>query len=393
MEARLSHAQRLEAVGGLAGGIAHDFNNLLTVVGTSAEVLRTEVTDDRYAPLIDDIIAAQERGATLTRQLLAFARREVVQPRVFDLSAQVLSLRALLQRVAGERVRLSCDVQPDCRVRADVGQLEQAILNLVSNARDAMPDGGECTVVVTRVADSTGGQWVRLTIRDTGCGMDDVTRARAFEPFFTTKPRGRGTGLGLASVHGIASQNDGRADIESAPGMGTTVMLEFPFADDAIAAISSAPALESGSGHATILLAEDDDGTRAVVSRILQRLGYVVLQAPDGLQALRLAESHAGEIDLLLTDVMMPGLTGPQLAARVQAVRAGVPVLYMSGYPEDALTEVVGLQIETDFVAKPFTGATLAQRVAEKLRAGGGAVAGDVAHAVVPAAVAKPALR
>ncbi len=368
MEIRLAHAQRLEAVGGLAGGIAHDFNNILTIVGASAEVLRSEISDERHAPLFDDILSAQERGATLTRQLLAFARREVVQPRVFDLGAQVLSMRPLLQRVAGEQTRILCDVQPDCRIRADVGQLEQALVNLVTNARDAMPDGGTCTVSVRCNPSGPDGPCVHLVVRDTGSGMDESTRARAFEPFFTTKPRGRGTGLGLASVHGIASQNGGRAEIDTAPGRGTSVRLEFPFAADAIDAVAAPPVVQGVPGRATILLAEDDDGTRAVVSRILQRLGYTVLLAPDGLQALRLAEVHAGAFDLVLTDVMMPGLTGPQLAARLHAAHPGVPVLFMSGYPEDALQEVDGFQIETDFVSKPFTSAVLATRVAAKLR-------------------------
>jgi len=368
MAARLSHAQRLEAVGGLAGGIAHDFNNILTIVGASAEVLRADIEDERYAPLLDEIQSAQERGATLTRQLLAFARREVIQPRVFDLAAQVLALRPLLQRVAGEQTRISCDVQPDCRIRADVGQLEQALVNLVTNARDAMLDGGDCAVSVGRWQEAGGATWVRLMVRDAGCGMDEDTRARAFEPFFTTKPRGRGTGLGLASVHGIASQSGGRVEITSTLGTGTTVILDFPFADAAIVAAMARQVVNSEVGHATILLAEDDDGTRAVVTRMLQRLGYAVLLAPDGLQALRLAETHVGAIDLLLTDVMMPGLTGPQLAARLHASQPGLPVLYMSGYPEDALREVDGLQIETDFVGKPFTNTALATRVAAKLR-------------------------
>ncbi len=367
MEVQLSHAQRLEAVGGLAGGIAHDFNNILTIVGASAEVLRAEIADERFTPLLDDILAAQERGATLTRQLLAFARREVVQPRVFDLSTHVASLRPLLQRVVGEQTRLTNDLEPDCRIRADVGQLEQALVNLVNNASDAMPEGGNCTVSVTRAVSDTGTCLVRLRVIDTGSGMDDVTRSRAFEPFFTTKPRGRGTGLGLASVHGIAIQSGGRVFIESERGQGTTVVMEFPFADEVIVAQAERPLSAGDSGRATILVAEDDDGTRAVVKRILQRLGYTVLLAPDGLQALRLTESHAGEIDLLLTDVMMPGLSGPKLVARLHALHPDIPVLYMSGYPEDALSEVTGLRIETDFLAKPFTNATLATRVAAKL--------------------------
>ncbi|MDZ7632526.1 MAG: response regulator [Gemmatimonadaceae bacterium] len=369
MELQLSHSQRLEAVGQLAGGIAHDFNNILTIVGTSAEVLRLELRDDGGHPLLDEILAAQERGAMLTRQLLAFARREVVQPRVFDLSQQVLTLRRLLQRVAGEQTKISCDVEPGCRIRADVGQMEQALVNLVGNARDAMPDGGTCTLSVVRMTNDDGETWVRLRVRDVGVGMDDATRGRAFEPFFTTKPRGRGTGLGLSAVHGMVLQSGGRADIESTLGLGTTVILEFPFADAPASVPEERPEPVQGVSGGTILVAEDDDGTRASVARILKRQGYRVLLAPDGLQALRMAETHAGQFDLLVTDVMMPGLTGPKLAARLQTIAPGVPVLYMSGYPEDALSEVAGLHLETDFIAKPFTSAQLARRVSDKLAA------------------------
>ncbi len=367
MEMQLAHSQRLEAVGQLAGGIAHDFNNILTIVGASAEVMRSELTDDRHAPLLDDILAAQERGATLTRQLLAFARREVLQPLVFDLSAQVLTLRRLLQRVAGEQTRISCDVEPDCRIRADVGQVEQALVNLVSNARDAMPDGGTCRISVVRMTNDDGGTWVRLRVSDTGRGMDAATRARAFEPFFTTKPRGRGTGLGLAAVHGMMMQSGGRADIETVPGKGTCVVLEFPFAAAPVPIPKvQAPFVRSGDG-VRILVAEDDDGTRATVARMLTRLGHTVLLAPDGQQALRLAEQHAGQLDLLLTDVMMPGMSGPQLAARLRQRGLDMPVIFMSGYPEDALEEADGLRLETDFLAKPFTSVMLADKVAGKL--------------------------
>ncbi len=370
LEMQLAHAQRLEAVGQLAGGIAHDFNNILTIIGASAEVLRAESPDDSLAPLIDEILAAQDRGATLTRQLLAFARREVVQPRVLDLSAHILSLQRLLQRVAGEQTRIVCDVEPDCPVLADIGQVEQALVNLVSNARDAMPKGGTCTISVVRMTNDDGALWVRLRVRDEGVGMDAATIARAFEPFFTTKPRGRGTGLGLAAVHGMALQSGGRAVIESQPSFGTTVLLEFPLSSAPATVVNTRMTPEHTSGGGTILVAEDDDGTRATVARMLERLGYTVLLAPDGVQALRLAELHADRIDLLLTDVMMPGLTGPQLAARLHRVAPHVPVIFMSGYPEDALAEVKGLQLETDFVAKPFVSATLAQRVADKLGVG-----------------------
>jgi two-component system, cell cycle sensor histidine kinase and response regulator CckA len=367
MEVQLAHAQRLEAVGQLAGGIAHDFNNILTIVGGSAEVLRGNLVDDAGLPLLDEILAAQERGATLTRQLLAFARREVVHPRVFDLSAQVLTLRRLLQRVAGEQTRISCDVEPDCRIMADIGQVEQALVNLVGNARDAMPNGGVCALSVKRMTNDDGELWVRLSVRDEGVGMDDGTRARAFEPFFTTKPRGRGTGLGLAAVHGMVLQSGGRADIETTLGLGTMVILEFPFAEAPATIAPIRPPAPEPAGGGTILVAEDDDGTRASVARMLQRLGYDVLLAPDGLQALRMAESRRGRIDLLLTDVMMPGLTGPQLMARFRQLAPEVPVLFMSGYPEDALEEVEGLQLETDFIAKPFGADALARSIAAKL--------------------------
>jgi len=367
MEVQLAHAQRLEAVGQLAGGIAHDFNNILTIVGASAEMLRAELADERHAPLLDEILAAQERGATLTRQLLAFARREVVQPKVFDLSAQVDTLRRLLQRLAGEQVRILCDSEPGCRIRADVGQLEQSLVNLVSNARDAMPEGGTCRISVVRMTNDDGKVWVRLRVADDGKGMDAATQARVFEPFFTTKPRGRGTGLGLSAVHGMVTQSGGRVDVESRLGRGTTVVLEFPFADAAVtAAVVRAPAVRQGAG-ATILIAEDDDGTRTVVARMLERIGHTVLLAPDGQQALRLAELHAGSIDLLLTDVMMPGMSGPQLVIQLRQRGLTVPVLYMSGYPEGALEEAAGFRLETDFIAKPFSSIVLGRKIAEKL--------------------------
>ncbi len=369
MELRLAHAQRLEAVGQLAGGIAHDFNNILTIVGASAELLRAEARDATAAGLLDEIAAAQDRGATLTRQLLAFARRDMVQLRVFDLSQQVLTLQRLLQRVAGERTRICCDVEPDCRLRADVGQVEQALVNLVTNARDAMPEGGTCTLSVARQLTDDGESWVQLRVRDEGVGMDTATSLRAFEPFFTTKPRGRGTGLGLASVHGMMMQSGGKAEIDSALGSGTTVLLAFPFANEAPTVAQLPTGTDTVAGGGTILVAEDDDGTRATVARILKRLGHQVLLAPDGLQALRMAEANLGRIDLLLTDVMMPGLTGPQLAARLHQQAPEIPVVFMSGYPEDALAEVKGLHLETDFVAKPFTSSVLARRVSEKLGA------------------------
>jgi two-component system, cell cycle sensor histidine kinase and response regulator CckA len=367
MESRLAHAQRLEAVGQLAGGIAHDFNNILTIVGASAQLLKLELKASPSTPLIDEILAAQDRGATLTRQLLAFARREVVNPRVFDVSKQVSALQALLARVAGEQVRLVYELEAGCRILADVGQVEQALVNLVSNARDAMPLGGVCNLGVVRMINDNGDHWVRLRVADQGIGMDATTRARAFEPFFTTKPRGRGTGLGLASVHGMVMQSGGRTDIESAPGKGTTVFLEFPYSAEPSTEIDVVRAMSAMPSDATILLAEDDAGTRVAVARMLEQLGYTVLLAADGSEALAVANEHGDAIDLVLTDVIMPGMSGPEMIAILRQQLPLVPVLFMSGYPEDALAAVDGYRHERDFLAKPFTRETLAQRISDKL--------------------------
>ena len=286
-------------------GLAHDLNNILTIIGASAEVLRDEAPDESLAPRIDEILAAQDRGATTTRQLLAFARREVVQPRVVD--------------------------------------------------------------IFVRMTKDDGGPRVRLRVRDEGAGMNAATIARAFEPFFTTKSRGRGTGLGLAAVHGMALQRGGRATIELQPLVGTTVPLEFPSSSAPATAVTARTTAEHPRIGGTILVTEDDDGTRASVARLLERLGYAVLLASDGIQALRMAQVHAGQIDLLLTDVTMPGLSGSQLAAQQHRRAPHVSVICMSGYPEDALADGPGLRLETDVVAKPFASATPARRIAGKI--------------------------
>lgn len=369
-ESQLAHTQRLEAIGMLAGGVAHDFNNVLTTIGGSAHLLHDEGDEALRLTLLDELEAAQERGATLTRQLLAFARREVVSPEVLDLGTLVTDAQRLMQRLAGERIPISCDVVPDVRLRADVSQLEQALANLVTNARDAMPDGGSCTITVRPHTDPDGTRWARLRVSDVGLGMDGTIAARAFEPFFTTKPRGRGTGLGLASVHGIVLQNNGRAQIESAPGAGTSIVLDFPFVDAPVTVpLDRSPAAPvEVPGMGTVLVADDDDGTRAVVGRILQRAGYRVHLVPDGMQALRQLEADPAAFDLLVTDVVMPGLTGPQLATRARAQHPTLPILFMSGYPEDALDDLQRLGDSTGFLSKPFSGPELTQHVAEQLR-------------------------
>jgi len=375
IEVQLAHAQRLEAVGQLAGGIAHDFNNLLMTISGSADLLRDEADPEERALLVDEVLAAQERGASLTRQLLAFARREVVRPIVLDLSALVAKLQRVLQRVAGEVVKVYADLEPGCHVRGDVGQLEQVLVNLVSNARDAMPAGGTCAIHVAAAVHDDGTRWVQLRVVDTGVGMDAAVAARVFEPFFTTKPRGRGTGLGLASVHGIVMQGGGQVALESTPGRGTTVALSFPFVDAPLEPAADRANREMGSltdqdacaSSASILVAEDDDSTRAVVGRILQRAGYRIQLVPDGMQALRRIEADPQSVDLLITDVMMPGLTGPQLVARARERAPSLRVIYMSGYPEDATTLGGGLPLGQAFLAKPFSGTELMRLVADAL--------------------------
>ena len=369
IELQLAHAQRLEAVGQLAGGIAHDFNNLLMTVGGSADLLRLENDPEQRTMLLDEVMAAQERGAALTRQLLAFARREIIHPTVLDLSDRTAHLQRFLQRVTGERVPVHCDLEPDCRVCVDIGQIEQVLVNLVANARDAMPDGGSCAISVSQLHRADGARFVRLQVADQGVGMDAATVERAFEPFFTTKPRGRGTGLGLASVHGIVLQSGGQVSLQSVPGHGTTVVIDFPFANAPIAAASPvvSRSSERSSAGQSILVADDDDSTRAIVGIILERAGYRVQLVPDGLQALRRLEAVSADVDILITDVMMPGLTGPQLAERARARHPTLPIVFMSGYPEDVMGQVAGFRLDQDFIAKPFTGVKLTELVARRL--------------------------
>ena len=369
MELQLAHSQRLDAVGRLAGGLSHDFNNILTAVSGSAEMLRTETDPVERGELLDEIIAARDRGAALTRQLLSFARREVTQPRVIDIGEHARGLTRLLQRVAGDRQRLRFELAPDCRALVDPGQLEQALVNLVANARDAMPDGGWCEIACERVTNAAGDARVLLHVSDEGSGMTPETAERAFEPFFTTKARGQGTGLGLASVHGMAQQSNGSARIDSAPGRGTRVTIELPAVSEAATAPPDATAAPAHhSGPYSILVAEDDIGTRRIVERILRHAGYDVRTAVDGVEALAVLEAGEGPFDLLLSDVMMPGCTGPELSDRARVMRPGLPVLLMTGYAEEHLGELMSSRTARDVITKPFSGTELTNRIAELLR-------------------------
>ncbi|MGE0554833.1 MAG: ATP-binding protein [Gemmatimonadales bacterium] len=347
LEEQTRRSQKMEAVGRLAGGVAHDFNNRLTVVLAYGELLLEEIDpDDPLHEHVEEIVHAAKGAKSLTAQLLAFSRREVVQARQVDLNAIVGRFAAMLPNVLGAvltiRTELGDGLPP---IHADPGQVEQMLLNLALNARDAMPDGGTLTVrTVARTVhqaearanpELAPGGYIALQVIDTGVGMSEAVRSRVFEPFFTTKPLGEGTGLGLAMVYGLVKQHGGYVMIESAPGKGTTVEILLPTAAQPVAANQASESRTTSQAGATVLVAEDDDDVRRVVVRILERGGHSVLTARDGVTALEQLDRHRGEIDLLLTDILMPGMRGIALADRVQAALPGTPVLFVSGYSSD----------------------------------------------------------
>ena len=367
LEEQLRQAQKMEAVGQLAGGIAHDFNNLLTVInGFSQVTLDVLGPNDPARPLVEEVQNAGTRAAGLTRQLLAFSRRQVLEPRVVDLTTIVGDTERMLRRLIGEDVILATFLAPDLgRVRVDPGQLEQVLLNLAVNARDAMPRGGRLTIEARNVSRPTG-EAVQLAVSDTGTGMDVETRARIFEPFFTTKEQGKGTGLGLAVVHGIVSQSGGRIEVESEPGRGTTFRIELPRVGDSVASAGPTTPADLPHGSETLLIVEDEPAVRALDRRVLASCGYTVLEARDGRDAVRVAEGHRGPIHVLVSDVVMPHLGGRQLAERLSATRPGLKVLFVSGYTDDAVVRH-GVGSEFAFLPKPFTPAGLARKVREVL--------------------------
>jgi two-component system, cell cycle sensor histidine kinase and response regulator CckA len=368
LQVEVQQAQRLEGLGRLAGGVAHDFNNLLTVILSCCEALREELRVRAPVQLddVDQIQAAGERARDLTRQLLAFARRQVVAPVPLDLAGVVRSAERLLRRVLGEDVSLEVEVKDGIwPVLCDPGQLEQVLMNLAVNARDAMPDGGTLNISARNEEPAPGGpqQWVRLTVRDSGGGMSPEVQAHLFEPFFTTKAKGRGTGLGLATVHGIVAQAGGRIEVRSEPGKGTAFAILLPrSAEGPAPAVEPAPARAVG-GSETVLVVEDDELVRGVTVRALTGGGYRVLVAGSGPEALALAERGEERIDLVVTDVIMPGPTGPEVVASLRRLRPGLRVLYVSGYPEDAMARRGVGGLGTAFLTKPFTAAVLLERV------------------------------
>jgi signal transduction histidine kinase len=372
-QAQLRQAQKMEAIGRLAGGVAHDFNNLLTVIGgRAAGVLAGLPSDDRKRRDVELIMNTTDRAAALTRQLVAFSRQQILQPRVLDLNELVAGVVPMLQRLIGEHIALATRPSHDLGlVRADPTQIEQVILNLVVNARDAMPGGGTLSIETANVkpgervgSDETIGRGVKLVVRDSGVGMSPEIQAHLFEPFFTTKEPGKGTGLGLATVYGIVNQSGGYVTIESEPGHGTTVTIWLPDTDDVTGAeaMSEMGVGVPSRGHETILLVEDEADVRRLMRNVLEDYGYTVLEAKDGVDALRVAQTKQ-PLDLVLTDIVMPELGGGELVRQLRARRSNVKVLYMSGYPADALASSDELEPGANLLQKPFTPEQLAWSV------------------------------
>jgi signal transduction histidine kinase len=358
LQEELEHAQKLEALGRLAGGVAHDFNNLLTTVGGYADLIARH-PDSKIRDVSRELASIRERGKALTQQLLAFARRERAEPQVIDLGDTLGGMERLLRQLVGERISLATTIETGARILIDPARLQQLILNLVVNARDAMRRGGTLRLVC-RVRPQR--QRVELEVGDTGMGIDTETRSRIFEPFFTTKARGQGTGLGLSTVHGIVESSDGNIDVDSQPGKGTTFTVSWRLQADT--SHRSRPELahpESARGRARVLVAEDDPEGRRVLVNLLEQAGYTVMAAQNGIEALDNLERDYEGIDLLLSDVRMPAMGGPELARELRRRFPGLPVLFISGYCEPDLE---GVDLEgQQLLFKPYTSTELLKRI------------------------------
>jgi PAS domain S-box-containing protein len=383
LEEQLRQAQKMESVGMLAGGVAHDFNNLLTIIsGYSQLIMNALQPGDPNHYAAEQILKAGERAATLTQQLLAFSRRQVLQPRVLDLNKLVTALSTMLRRLIGEDIDLQLVLRPDLgMVSADPGQIEQVLMNLVVNARDAMPKGGTVTIETANVEldESYSGRhlavkpgpYAQIAVSDNGGGMDEATQARLFEPFFTTKGVGRGTGLGLSTVFGIVKQSGGNLDVYSVPNRGTSVKVYLPRIEQPATVEAESRRRQVASGSETVLLVEDDEMVRHLVSETLVRAGYKVMDTSDPLEARRLSDSYQGPIHLLIADVVMPKVSGRELAEELRARRNGMKVLYMSGYTDHAIVNTGILRKEVAFLQKPFTPTALTEKVREVLENSG----------------------
>jgi two-component system cell cycle sensor histidine kinase/response regulator CckA len=380
LQSQLQQAMKMEAVGRLAGGVAHDFNNLLTVIiGNVSLALGKVPTSGPIAGMLSEVNRAAERAARLTQQLLAFSRKQIIEPKVLDLNGLIVELHSMLVRLIGENIELTTVPGEELgAVKVDPGQLEQILVNLAVNARDAMRDGGKLSIGASNVElddaycashpDATPGRFVLLSVSDTGHGMSDEVKAQIFEPFFTTKPKGSGTGLGLSMTYGAVKQANGSIAVDSEAGKGTTVKIYLPRIEpEAVRTRESADPQELLDGTETVLLVEDEDVVRNLCVRILERLGYKVLQASNGAEAIGIAQRYGDRIHLLMTDVVMPGMNGSELATQLVILRPETRVLFTSGYTEDAIVHHGVLDEGVFFIGKPYTPSVLARKVREVL--------------------------
>ncbi|MFW5876422.1 MAG: ATP-binding protein [Myxococcota bacterium] len=386
-EEQLRQAQKMEAIGRLAGGVAHDFNNLLSVVLSYTSMLLGNLSHgDPMRPDLEEIRKAGKRAGNLTRQLLAFGRQHAVEPHILDLNEVLAGMEKMIRRIVGEDVAVRTHCGSDlAKLKADPGHIEQVLMNLVVNARDAMPHGGSLTIETQNVqldaeyaAEHLGvtpGSYVMLAVSDTGTGMDKTTREHIFEPFFTTKARGKGTGLGLSTVFGIVQQNGGTVWVYSEPGEGTTFKVYLPKSDGVEGVVAPSVSVATVRGSETVLLVEDDSQVRGVVRSVLAHNGYHVLEAQDGGEALLLCERYDGAIHVVVTDVVMPQMSGVELADRLVSSRGDMKVLYMSGYTDDAMTQHRTLVPGTPLLEKPITPESLLHRLRQVLDAPPSAVA------------------
>ncbi len=379
LDMQLRHAQRLTNLARLAGGVAHDFNNLLTIINGCCQLLLNSLPEGHVLrPLVEPIEQAGARGAELTTRLLAFSRREPTATTTVNLNDIIRGVQPMLTPLLGETVRLALNLEPSVwNVRADAGELSQVLMNLVTNARDAMPNGGAVGIRTSNVdlfsggSSPASGSFVEFVVRDSGCGMSEDVRARIFDPFFTTKPAGEGTGLGLATVRRIVAKCGGEIDVETAVGRGTTMRVRLPRAEACQPTVQEPPLVESApaSGSETVLLVEDETGVRRVLGGFLRAGGYRVLEAPDAEIATAICRREAGAIDLLLSDVVLPGANGPRLAASLKEMVPDLKTLFISGYPAEAIGPA-GLDGSPAFLAKPFSRETLLHKVRTVLAAG-----------------------
>jgi two-component system, cell cycle sensor histidine kinase and response regulator CckA len=384
LEAQFLQSQKMEAIGVLAGGVAHDFNNLLNVINGYSELLLDDLKqEDPMRQDVEQIRDAGQRAAALTSQLLAFGRKQILQPETIDLNLVITQMSSMLRRLIGEDIEFIIDTLSDLgMIHADPSKIQQIILNLVVNARDAMPEGGKLTLETlnvdfeeTYIKDhpvANPGDYVMLAISDNGIGMDGKTQARIFEPFFTTKAKGKGSGLGLATVYGIVKQSNGYIWVYSEPGKGTTFKIYFPRVHEKQPNASSTPKVQNSGfvGSETILVVEDESAVRTLTIRILKDHGYHVLEASNGSEALRVAKEYQGELHMIVTDVIMPGMSGKTMIAQLEAERPDIKVLYISGYTDNAIVHHGILDSNVAFLQKPFSIESLARKVREGLDAG-----------------------